>query len=242
MLRADIQITDQDARVVMPIKGNEYRGQRANTLDGRTYAYSIAGAVDLAAGKLNTPAATTTNHVNQTGTANVVGTTQLTWTLGATAATANQYAGGYLSVNDGPGVNVYRIKSNTAALSAGSITVTLESDEGLTVATTTSSKFSLYPGPFSSTVVSTGATSALQANGVSNVLVPATYSYWSQVAGYAAVLSDGIIAKNTSAIVSPSVAGAAVTDGTSGILERIGFAPEATVDAKYYPLVLTIEY
>lgn len=243
MLRSQIQITDQDARTISATKGQEYRGQRAYTLDGRTYVYTIAGAVDLAAGKVNIPAATTSNHVNQTGTVNPIGTTSITYTLGATDAAADLYSGGYFSVNDGPGPNVYRIRSNTLSNSANSrsVTVILESDEGLTIATTASSKFSLYPGPYANNIVAT-ASSSLQASGVSNVLVTATYAYWSQTSGYAAVLSDGIIAKNVAGILSPSVGGAVVTEGTSGIVQRIAYAPEATVDAKYYPLVLTIEY
>lgn len=241
MLRSDIQITDQDARTIATPKGNEYTGQAAHTLDGRTYVYSTAGAVDLAAGKVNIPAATTSNHVNQTGVAYAIGTTQLTFTVGATDAAANLYAGGYFSVNDGTGPNTYRIRSNTLSNAANSrsITVTLESDEGLTVATTTSSKFSLYPSPYGSLVVAT-ASSSLQAAGVANTAVTAAYGFWSQTSGYAAVLSDGIIAKNVAGILSPSVGGAVVTEGTSGIVQRIAYAPEATVDAKYYPLVLTI--
>lgn len=243
MLRSQLQITDQDARSISAVKGQEYHGQVAHTLDGRAYVYATAGASNLAAGKVNIPVATTANHVNQTGTANAVGVTSVTFTIGATAAAANLYAAGYLAVNDTAttGINVYRIKTNTVvAAGGGAITVALFDDEPLTVATTTASKFSLYPSPFNGTVVAT-ASSSLQANGVANVAVTATYAYWSQTAGYCAVLSDGIIAKNVAGILSPSVGGAVVTEGTSGIVQRIAYAPEATVDAKYYPLVLTIQ-
>lgn len=239
MLRAQLQITDQDARTISSVKGNEYTGQMALTMDGRAYVYSSNGAVTLAPGKVGIPVATTTNHVNQTGTANAIGTTSITFTVGGTAVTANQYAGGYFSVNDGTGPNTYRIKSNTVSAGSAPVTVVLEPDEGLTVATTTSSKFSLYTGPNSNVVVAT-ASSSLQAAGVPNVSVTASYFYWAQTSGYAAVLSDGIIAKNVAGILSPSVGGAVVTEGTSGIVQRIAYAPEATVDAKYYPLILTI--
>lgn len=241
MLRAPLQITDQDARTINAVKGNQYSGQTGYTLDGRAYVYGTAGAADLAVGKVNIPAATTSNHVNQTGVAFAIGTTSITYTVGATDAAANLYAGGYFSVNDGTGVASYRIKSNTLSNSANSrsITIILESDEGLTIATTTSSKFSLYPSPYLNQIVAT-ASSSLQASGVANVLVTATYAFWAQTSGYAAVLSDGIIAKNVAGILSPSVGGAVVTEGTSGIVQRIAYAPEATVDAKYYPLVLTI--
>lgn len=243
MLRAQLQIFDQDARSISAVKGQEYHGQVGHTLDGRTYVYSTAGASNLAAGKVNIAPATTANHVNQTGVAYAIGTTSVTFTIGGTAAAANLYAGGYFCVNDTSttGINVYRIKSNTVSAGSATITVVLEPDEGLTVATTTASKFSLYNSPYNFTIVAPGDSSAYQANGVSNVAVTATYSYWSQTAGYCAVLSDGAIAKNVSAILSPSVAGALVTEGTSGIVQRIGYAPELTVTAKYYPVVLTIQ-
>lgn len=243
MLRNQITITDQDARSIQSIAGNEYSGQTAYTLDGRAYVYSQNGAVDLVPGKMNIPVATTSNHVNQTGTANAIGTTSIAYTVGATDAALNQYAGGYFSVNDTAttGVNLYRIKGNTVSNSGNSraITVTLFDDEPLTVATTTASKFSLYPSPYKGLVVAT-ASSSLQAAGVSNVTVTANYWFWTQTAGYAAVLSDGVIAKNVAGILSPSVGGAVVTEGTSGIVNRLGYAPEATVDAKYYPFVLNI--
>lgn len=245
MLRAQIQITDQDARSINANKGSEYIGQVAHTVDGRTFVYSIAGASNLAAGLLTIAPASTANHIDQTGTANAVGTAQITYTLGATAAAAGLYSGGYFSVAETAttGIITSRIRTNTLANSANSysVTVTLEPDEGLPVATTTASKFSLLPSPYNFTIVAPGDSSSYQTSGVPNVAVTATYSYWSQTSGYATVLSDGIIAKNVAAILSPSVSGAVVTDSTSGIVNRIGYAPEATVSAKYYPVVLTIQ-
>lgn len=240
MIRTLPVITDQDARSISSIKASSAKtGTLAHTVDGRMYAYCKAGAVDLAPGKVNIPVATTANHVNQIGIVAPKGTTVLSFNIGATLATQDQYAAGYFVVNDGPGINSYRIRSNTSAVSSGVITVTIAEDEGLTVATTAASKFSLYPSPLENVVVAT-ASSSLVASGVANVTVTAANWFWSQTRGYAAVLSDGIIAKNVSGILSPSVGGAIVTDGTSGIVERISYAPEATVDAKYYPQVLTI--
>lgn len=247
MLKALLQISDQDARSLLTgsqTVGNEASGQLAWTGDGRAYRYATAGAVALLPGKATAPAATTANSVNQTGTANAVGTTVITYTVGATAISADQFAGGFFAVNDTAttGVNVYRVKNNTAVASAGgSITVTLAVDEPLTVATTTASKFSLYPGPFKNTVLQTAAaTGAVNPAGVPNIAVTAGSGYWSQVGGYCAVLSDGIIAKGVGAIASGSVDGALVTEATGSIIVRQAFAPEATVDAKYYPLVLTL--
>lgn len=244
MLRARQQIFDQDARSISATKGSEYLGSVANTLDGRSYVYATAGASNLLPGKLTIAPATTANHTNQTGVAYPVGTTQLTFNIGGTAAAAGLYSGGYLSVNDTAttGINVYRIRSNTVSAGSAPITVTLEPDEGLTVATTTASKFSLYNSPFNFTIVAPGDSSAYQCSGVPNVAVTATYFYWSQTAGYAAVLNDSTaVTKNAAAILSAATAGAATIDVNSDVFQRIGYAPELTVAAKYYPLVLTIQ-
>lgn len=247
MLAARQQIYEQDARQtynpVSALTGGVSTpttplGTIAETPDGRVFQFALAGATTLAAGKLTTTPATTANHVTQTGTANAVSTTSVTYTIGATAATADFYKGGYFAVNVGPGQNLYNIAGNTASAGAAPITVRLN-DGGLTVATTTSSKFSLYPNPFSLTVITTAAATQ-PCTGAPNVAVTNGYYYWSQVGGYCSVLSDGVIGKNSDAIVSASVNGAAVVEGTSTVTQRIGYAPEATVDTTYLPLVLTI--
>lgn len=247
MLKALLQISDQDARTLLTgsqTVGNESAGQYAWTGDGRVYRYAVAGATALLPGKATVPAATVTNSINQTGTANAVGAQTITFTVGATAIVADAFSGGFLAVNATAttGVNVYRIKNNTAVASAGgSITVTLAVDEPLTVATTTASKFTLYPGPFKNTVIQTAAASgAVNPAGVPNIAVTAGAGYWSQVGGYCAVLSDGIIAKGVGAIASGSVDGALVTEATGTLIVRQGYAPEATVDTNYYPIVLTL--
>src|SRR4051812_28795175 len=87
-------------------------GNEGVTTDGRRYRYGLAGAVALAPGKMNDTGPVVANHVNITGgTAAAVGATSVTVTLGATAATANQYAGGYIwsnSTSTGQG-EAYRI-------------------------------------------------------------------------------------------------------------------------------------
>lgn len=242
MLAARQQIYDQDARTVFlnANPGQEVLGQIAETPDGRVYQYTRAGAANLAAGLLTQTSATTANDITQTGTVNAIGSTSITYTVGATAVTQDQFAGGYFAVTVGPGQNVYRILGNTAVASAGgSITVAI-GDTGLTVATSTASKFTLMPHPAADSVVTPGSGNALPCNGVPNIAVTATYYYWSQVGGYAAVLSDGAITKAVGAVTSLSVSGAAAIETTSTIAQRIGYAPELTVTTAYWPLVLTV--
>src|SRR5882762_5266321 len=151
MLATRQQIYEQDARMtlnaVSALTGatatpSTPLGTIAETPDGRVYRWALSGATTLAAGKLTTAPATTANHITQTGVATTVGQTSVTYTLGATAAAQDLYKGGYFAVNVGPGQNLYRIRGNSAATSTNSYSVTVQlGDDGIDVATTTSSKF-----------------------------------------------------------------------------------------------------
>jgi hypothetical protein len=239
MLAARQQIYDQDARTISANQAGTQLGQVAETPDGRVFQYALAGASNLAAGKITVAPATTANHITQTGVATLVGDTNVTFTIGATAAAADLYASGYLGVTVGPGQNLYGIVGNSSvSASGGSITVSLS--EPITVATTTSSKFTLFPHSMKSTVLSNGSSVAEQVTGAPNVAVTAAYYYWTQVGGYAPVLSDGAITKNAGAIASASVAGAVAIEATTTVTNRVGFAPELTVTTAYWPIVLTL--
>lgn len=240
MIAAQLQITDQDARTISATKGSERLGQLASTSDGRVYAYSQAGASNLSAGKIVSGLATTANHVTQTGVVTAVGDRSVSYTLGATAAASDLYADGYFAVDVGPGQNVYSILGNTNATSTNSYAVTVNLKDPITVATSTSSKFSLYPSEFKSTVLYDHNSITVPVVGVPNVAVTAAYYYWGQVTGYCATLSDGVIAKNTGAIPSDATDGAVETEATTTIIKRIGYAPEATVTTTYLPINLTI--
>lgn len=241
MFIARQQISDQDARTTSSVKGGPALGQVAETADGRTYQYSLAGASNLSAGKLTQAPADVANSITQTGVATTVGQTTITYTVGATAVTADQYAGGYFAVTVGPGQNLYLIDGNTAATSTNSYSITVTLREPITVATTTSSKFTLLPNPFASTVIMDHtAAPAIPVTGAPNVAVTAAYYYWSQVGGYAPVLSDGAITKNAEAIPSNGVDGAAEIRVDATVTKAIGYAPELTVDTAYWPINLTL--
>lgn len=211
--------------------------------DQAIYAYSQAGASNLAAGKVNVTPAKVANNTNLAVDAAsnlAVGSTIITVDLGGTAVTQNQYADGYLVVNDGTGVGQeYQIVGNSAqASTTGAVTVQLT--DGLVTAIDSTSKISLMPNAYSNTIVAPGSSASFVANGVSQVAVTATFYYWSKIRGMASVLSDGIIAKGVGAVLSASVAGAATTEATGTLTQRVGTAPEATVDTKYYGIYLTL--
>ena len=77
--------------------GTPQLGVRAVTGDGREFHYVQAGGTALVPGKLQQASAQVANHQNLTPTAaTAVGDTSITVTLGGTAATANQYLGGWV--------------------------------------------------------------------------------------------------------------------------------------------------
>lgn len=239
------QISSQQINTINAFKDTSSSlGDLAIGSDQCIYAYAQAGASNLAAGKVNVTPAKVANNQNlglDTASATAVGSTTLIVDLGGTAVTANQYADGYLVVSDGTGVGQeFQIVGNSAQTSTtGACTVTLT--DGLVTALDTTSKISLMPNAYSNTIVHPGASGAFFCNGVSNVAVTATYYYWSQVRGMASVLSDGVIAKGAGAILTTnSVPGAVLTEATGTILQRVGTAPEATVDTKYYGIFLTL--
>lgn len=240
MLTQRISLTNQDARTVSSTQLQKL-GTVAETADGRVFRYASAGASNLAAGLVNITPAKIANHTNiAVATAAVVGARSVNVTLGATATTIGQYDGGYLCVIDVAGQGcAYRIAGTPViALSTSGV---IQLEEGIATALTTSSKVSLVPPVWGASVVSTGASAALFCNGSNNVAVTTLNFYWSQTAGIASVLSDGIVAKGTGAILSAAVAGALVTEAAGTLTQRVGTAPEATVDTKYYPVFLGLE-
>lgn len=238
MFTASVQISPQEVNTIATSQRYPL-GVIGVTADGRSYRYSQAGSSDLTIGKLTVAQAKVANHTNlAVFAAAAVGDKVVTVTLGGTAATQDQYKNGYLVVIDVAGVGQHaRIAGNTAQTSTtGQVTVYLE--DALTVALTTSSKASLVFNPWSGLATATTTTAVV--TGVPQYTLTANNFGWIQTGGMASVLSDGVIAKATGAIQSGSVAGAATTEATSTVTQRIGLAPEATVDTKYYPIYLNV--
>lgn len=242
-LSAQIQITDQDINSVSSTQGGEYLGQIARTVDGRTWVYALNGSasVALSPGKLTQGAVSTANHVNRSFTTYTAGTTQVSVTVGATAVTANQYAGGYLVVNAGTGAGqALLIDGNTACNSSGTTTVNLA--DGILVATATSdSKVSLMPNPYSALLISdhTAATSVIP-TGVPTVSVAASSYGWFQTGGPAAVLANGTPGAGVAVIPGATTDGS-VDIATGAITQPfVGYMLIAAVSTEYRECFLTI--
>ena len=114
----------------------------------RKYRYARAGSSALTAGNVLQSAAEDTGDQNIAGTVQAVGATSLV--TAAMTVTANQYAGGYVTVTVTPGLaTTYRIKSH-AAYTAAAATFELESP--LVVALTATTRLDFIPNPFNGVI------------------------------------------------------------------------------------------
>jgi len=212
------------------------------TQDGRKFVYCKAGASALAAGKLNVAEDLDATWVNETGVATAgvaIGDRTMTLTLTAAGAaiTENQFAGGYLQINDSTGEgHQYLIQySSAVALSGTSISIALA--EPIRVALTSSSDFTLVsPAGWK---VTESATASKLAVGVSPVVVTAAYFFWNQVAGDAPVLIHGTPAIAVSVDRSLEIAGAVKAMATV-TKQLVGYMRETGVDGEYKPVRLML--
>lgn len=208
------------------------------TLDGRQFRYGKAGGTDLAPGKIAVAATQEANHANIACAAAAVGDTQVTVTLGATAVTANQYAGGFLVINDANGEGIaYLISGHPAAALSTAVVITLA--QSITVALTTSSEASLVLNPWSGAVIS--ATDQADAVvGVPNVTIPDGEFGWFQTRGVCSVLADEAITAGLALTIGTGVAGAVEALDAAGE-PQIGVAIQAGVDTEFRAVNLMVD-
>lgn len=227
----DVHVTSENPRAKL--------GEKVRTADGRIYRYAKAGATALDPGKLTVAATPVANHQNiAVAAAAAVGDTSVTVTLGATAATAGQYAEGYMVVNDADGEGIaYKVSTNAAADGSESCVVTLE--DPIKVALTTSSEVSLVYNVYDNVVIS-AVDQADVVVGVPNVSVAANYYFWAQTGGPCAILADEVIAQGAAATIGSSTAGSVET--LDAVAEPIvGHAIVAAVDTEYRAVNLCLD-
>lgn len=242
-----IQLSGQELNVVSTNKLHKL-GTVGQTADGRRYRYSWNGAVALVAGKTINAVAKVANHTTQSvQAAAAVGAYTVSVTVGATAVSADQYTDGYLVVKDTSALGAgtaYRISGHSTISSAGG-TVSVFLQEPVVTALTTSSIYSLVQNPWASVVVAPAAAAEVVVGAPQLAVAASTATvqqyFWAQVGGIASILSDGVIGKGSGAIQSASVIGAATVEATTTVTQRLGWAPEATVDTKYDPLYLQVD-
>lgn len=202
-------------------------GAKFRSDDDREFVLVQNGGTALVSGVLiQSPASIGANHTGLTLSTAVIGAKQITATLGGTAVTANQYAGGFLVISAGTGAGqTLKIASHPAqATTSGTVVLTLE--DPLSVATLTSdSKGSLTLPQYGSANGTNVGTSGVVINPVtatgrvigatiypipaSSTTIP-TYGFI-QTCGPVAVLNDANTAIGLDVMPSSGTAGAVVT-------------------------------
>lgn len=205
-------LTEQDINALSTNKQVEY-GAVGMTADGRIYRYvGYGGTSTIAPGQLLIAPAYTTNYVGLAITATTVSTTPaqttasltagsnfLVLTNGSTAITQDQFAEGYLAVNQTSGTSngplVYKILGNTAAAaSTGYVTVYLVEAEGLrnaSVLTPGTDTATLYVGPWNGVNSSSTAGRVVGVSPIQVVNTSAITNYgWIQTYGSVWLTND----------------------------------------------------
>lgn len=190
--------------------------------DGRVFAYAQAGAAQLAAGILTQRPVVVANHKNCALTAACdtvpIGAKEVgPITIGATALTANQYKDGWLVTQDGTGEGyAYKVRGH-AAFDASATTVKILLYDAVRVAIPAGAEVTLAYSQFAAQIIHPSPPTNLL-GGVTPLVVPATYYYWSQVSGVAPILINGTVVVGNIVTASLTVDGAveafALTEGT----------------------------
>lgn len=225
-------------------------GSRWDLSDGREVALGQpATGTTVAEGKLYQNAALIADHQNidvtavQAYSANGNVPAKVTATLGATAVTANQYAGGYMLCVDGAGEGqVLKIASHPAADASATCAFTLE-DGPSTALSTSTSEISLSPATGNSLVIMpTTVTNNVFGLGMYPVAA-GSYGFF-LTKGLGCALSDTTTPAVGCAISwSPNTAGAvAATPYAGNVLTGavIGYAGILGVSAEYRQVFLNI--
>lgn len=233
-------------------------GTRWTTSDGRELMIVSAGATAInTAGLLVQDAAIQSNYQGiavaafQAYSANGNIAAVVSVGTNATSILANQYQGGYLMVDSGPGIGqTLRIASNTAISSGTSGTFTLE--DGPNTALTTSSTVCILP-PHGANVILNPTTPTGAVAGVTLYPIGAGAAAGGTSGTFAFVQTKGVVSALADAYlaavgqgISPSVttAGAvtALATASAGTLVNapIGYANQTMISAKARSVFLNV--
>ena len=202
------------------------------------YAYGRLAAAAVTAGKCVTHAASIAHHFDLTPTAGVAaGETAISVETAGTDITLNQYANGYLYVNDAAGEGqMLRIKSNPAHDHSADPSIVITCYDDLATAITTSSRVTLIPDPRSGQIVQAATTTGATL-GVTVVDMAASAYGWFAVSGPQAVLTSGTLVVGNHAV--PLGAAGAVGPAAGDVIQVIGTVMIVNVTTDYSLINLT---
>ena len=203
-----------------------------------TYRYCKMGSGAVTAGKCVTHAASISDHFDLTPTAGVAaGETAISVETAGTDITLNQYAGGYLYVNDAAGEGqMLRIRSNPAHDHSDDASIVITTYDDLATAITTSSRITLIADPLSALIVQ-AATTTGATMGVTVVDMAASHFGWMAVSGPQAVLTSGTLVVGNHAV--PLGAAGAVGPAAGDVIQVIGTVMIVNVTTDYSLINLT---
>jgi len=202
------------------------------------YAYGRLAATAVTAGKCVTHAGSIAHHFDLTPTAGVAaGETAISVETAGTDITLNQYANGYLYVNDAAGEGqMLRIKSNPAHDHSADPSIVITCYDDLATAITTSSRVTLIPDPRSG-LIGQAATTTGATLGVTVVDMAASAYGWFAVSGPATVLTSGTLVVGNHAV--PLGAVGAVGPAAGDVIQVIGVVMIVNVTTDYSLINLT---
>lgn len=218
-------------------------GDLACLTDGRWFRHGSSGGSNVSRGKLQLAPAPKANHANIAVAVDpTVDDTQLTVTLGATAAVAGEYNEGFVAVNDVDGEGQdFQIRSHPAANASASLLIKLF--DPIVVDLTTSSQVTLVHNAWNGVVEGTAATR--RGGGVPLVAVNAGDYGWFQTKGVKSTLIGVAATLGAFLTADGSTAGAVTdqTDVTAPIAQVwVGRADiVAGVATEYNPISLCID-
>lgn len=219
-------------------------GSLVETLDGRAFRYMEVGATALVRGNLLQGPANTSGHTDRVvGDAAAVGDMFVTFDSATNSGTADQYAGGYLVVNDAAGEGICYHIGGHATWTASETSVRINLTEPVEIALTAdTSEISLHSLWRNVIQHPTAATNIVV--GVSDGVPAINAFFFAQVRGVGSVLQEA------TAAVSVISGGLVHSDTTAGAVEitaqaitaeqEIGRALIVSVDEEHNGVYLTI--
>lgn len=224
--------------------GNLFLGDVIRTRDGRIFKFGRVGAVAAVAGSMYQAPAPVANHLAQTPAAAAIGATSVTiTTLGATAATQNQYAGGWMQIDTTPGQGrMYGIDSHLANAGSAALILNLVKDDPIQIALTTASRVGLIANPYAGVIIVPTTQTNIAIGVPTNAYAIGAYG-WFQVGGPCALLMDGTPAAIGYVVNSASVAGAGAkwtTAAADVAVQVYGHMMQTGVDTKNNAVFLTL--
>lgn len=197
-------------------------GTKATSSDGRVFRYSKMGSTVAVAGNLYQAVVPIANHLNiACDVARAVGATAISATDGGTGGGKDDFAEGYVYVNDAAGEGhlylgrrAYAAEDANAAFTSGNV-ATLNIQQGVKVALTTSSEVTFVMNRYHEVIIHPSPNTAAMVGVATHAQTASTFG-WLQTGGPCAVLTDGTV------VIALHVRASDGTDGSVEALDRDG--------------------